>query len=78
MSLHNLNNVKTLNIGHKKIDKLVLDSPFLYWINRAREGAVEIERFNLSSTNSNPEVTVIATLANNVTGAYNVIHNQSN
>ena len=65
MSLYDLNSVKTVNVGRSKIEELVLDSPYLYWINRETN---VIERFNLSSTDSNPEVSVIAELANNVTG----------
>ena len=68
MSLYNLNDVKTFNIGGRKIEKLVFDSPFLYWINRIEDGVDMIERFNLTSTSSNPEVKLIATRANNVTG----------
>ena len=65
MSLYDLSNVDTIDIGRKKIDKLVLDSPFLYWIDRETH---KIERFSLSSTNSNHQVITIADLANNVTG----------
>ena len=70
MSLYNVheNNVQTIDIGPRKIDELTLDSPFLYWIDRKREGAHKIERISLNSTNSNPNVTEIATLADNVTG----------
>ena len=68
MSLYNLNSVQTIDIGQRRIEKLTLDSPFLYWIDRKTEGAHKIERINLNSTNSNPSVTEIATFASNVTG----------
>ena len=70
MSLYNVheNNVQTIDIGPRRIDKLTLDSPFLYWIDRKREGAHKIERISLNNTNFRPNVTEIATLADNVTG----------
>ena len=68
MSLENLNNVQTIDIGQRRIEKLTLDSPFLYWIDRRREGTHKIERINLNSANSYLNVTEIATRADNVTG----------
>ena len=68
VNLKNLEENTTLNIGSRKIEKLVHDTPFLYWINRIKKDDVTIERYSLNSTRSNPEVTVIAHLANNVTG----------
>ena len=76
MSLYNVheNNVQTIDIGPRRIDKLTLDWPFLYWIDRKREGAHKIERISLNSTNSSPNVTEIATFADNVTGTYVHVH----
>ena len=68
MSLYDLNSVQTIDIGQRRIEKLTLDSPFLYWIDRRTEGAHKIERINLNGTNSKLNVTEIATFANNVTG----------
>ena len=70
MNLRNLNIVQTIDIGQRRIEKLTLDSPFLYWIDRKREGAHKIERINLNSTNS-VNVVEIATFADNVTGLWN-------
>lgn len=71
MSLKNLNDVKRLDIpGHRKIDKLVYDPPFLYWINRERKDDVVIERYNLNNSDSITEPTMITHFANNVTGGW--------
>lgn len=71
MSLKNLNVVKRLEIpGHRKIDKLVHDSSFLYWINRERKDDVVIERYNLNTSDTNAEPIVITHFANNVTGGW--------
>ena len=71
MSLKNLNDVKRLDIpGHRKIDKLVHDPPFLYWINRERKDDVVIERYNLNNSDTNAEPTVITHFASNVTGGW--------
>ena len=70
MNLRNLNIMQTIDIGQRKIEKLTLDSPFLYWIDRKREGAHKIERINLNCANS-VNVMEIATFADNVTGLWN-------
>ena len=68
MNLKNLDDVTTLNIGYKStIEKLVLNLPFLYWINRDGDGDV-IERCPISSSSSKVEVETIARHANGVTG----------
>ena len=68
MNLKNLDDVTTSNIGYKNtIEKLVLNLPFLYWINRDGEGDV-IERCPISSSSSKVEVETIARHANGVTG----------
>lgn len=68
MSLKNSNDATRLNISNRKIEKLVHDPPFLYWLNKGKENDVVIERYNLSSSISNPEVSVIARFANDITG----------
>ena len=64
----NVNDVRRLNIGNRKIEKLVHDSTFLYWINRDNKDDIVIERYNLSNHNSDPSV--IVHFANSVTGMY--------
>ena len=70
MNLRNLNDVNTLNIGHRKIEKLVLDPPFFYWINRENSDDVVIERCPINTTTSKleSEVVIIAHGASNVAG----------
>ena len=72
MNLKNLNEVNRLDIpGHRKIDKLVIDPPYLYWINRGNKDDVMIEQYNLSNTDSNSgAIKIIVDFADNVTGMY--------